>query len=144
MKKPIILLILTFLCGGNALAKDKYFSLVKVLNTTNGITTATVTLTESKKTCSTHLKGAAEGNKEFGGLMKTITSKCIRKLTPEYLKAFNNKTIKNVMYISYTNIIWPSRVIMYGIEKSWLSKQGCSIIVKNYKSIDKNAICIYG
>ncbi len=143
MKKISILLLLSFFCVGNVLAEDRYFAVTKVLNTTNDVKTVTIVMTNDKKDCISLLNGAIEGNNKFKELMKVISSECLDRLPPEYLRAFNNKPIRGVMYVAYTNIVWPSRVLMYGIDESWLSDQGCSLLADNYKSFDKNAHCVY-
>ncbi len=144
MKKISILLFLSFFFSEGALAEDRYFAVTKVSNSTNGITSVTIVMANDKKDCRSLLDGAIEGNKQFGEVMRIVSSECLVKLPENYLRSFNNKSIRGVLYVAYINIIWPSRVLMYGLDESWLSGQGCASFAEAYKSIDKNVRCVYG
>jgi hypothetical protein len=137
--------IVLFLVGSlyNLLAENKeYYSIVKVLNKLNGITSVSISKTTSKTDCETLLQGFLKGNSKFKDA-KVLHSGCTNKLPFEYNKSFNNQPINDAMYVGYINFIWPSRVIMYGMDKSWLTDRGCSFLVDQYNKKDAKAFCIY-
>lgn len=123
--------------------KKSYFAITEVLNTSNNVISVTIFMTDNKNDCESLLQGTIDGNVN-ADYMKINNSACVTKLPNDYAKAFENEPINDVLYIAYKNLIWPSRILMKGIDASWLSEEGCKIMIKTYQSIDKNAYCVYG
>lgn len=143
MKNKILLFLLLF-GAGNVAAENRYFAVTKALNTTSGVTSVVIAMAKYETDCAPLRDGMIEGYQKSNEAMQIISAECLSDLPSEYMRAFRNKPIPGVMYIAYTETIWPFRILMYGVDKSWFSDQGCSVVANYYQSIDKNARCIYG
>lgn len=138
-----IIIYIMFFISVNVIAETNYFySAIK--SKSNGIISVYITKRIGMDGCLAQLKHDENTYKAIPGI-QILSAKCIKEtqLPSDYNNAFNMKKISKSMYIAFKNEIWQTRTIMYNLDKTWLTKQGCNYVVKNYKKIDSDAICIF-
>ena len=132
-KKIIITFIL--LIAINAIAETNYFYSV-IKSKSNGIVSSYIMKRIGIDGCLAQLKHDENTYKDNNGIT-ILSAKCIKEiqLPNDYKNAFNLKPISKSMYIAFKTEVWQTRTIMYNLDKTWLTKEGCNYIVKNYKKV---------
>lgn len=144
IKSSILFLLIAFFSTICVAEDIDYYSTLKTQNTVNGIVSVYIMKRIGSDGCKTQLESDKKFQSSISGL-KIISAECIKEsnLAGDYLKAFNMKPISRAMYIAFKNEIWSTRVIMYNVDSSWLTQQGCDYLLQSYKKFDSQASCVF-